>query len=298
MTASGSQHAHSPKIGLIGVGLLGTAIAERLLQSGMEVVGYDINPQNCVRVSQLGGKSAEGLEEVFQQCSWVILSLPNSNIVQEVIDKAINWISEQHYICDTTTGDPQSTIEVNNKLAIRRATYMDTTVVGSSEQLRRGEATLLVGGANADNSLLRSLLEKLSLHIFFTGPVGSAAKMKLVVNLAIGLHRAVLAESLALANALQLDLNSSLRALIGSPAYSRMMDTKGQKMLRGDFTPQAKLSQHRKDVQLMLAAARTANIELPLSNVHLQLLDDLVAAGFGELDNSAIVRAYLTRPVD
>ncbi len=116
--------------------------------------------------------------------------------------------------------------------------------------------------------------------------------MKLVVNLVLGLNRAVLAEGLALARALELDWSTCLEVLRAGAAYSAVMDTKGEKMITGDFTPQARLSQHLKDVRLMLEAAQRTGIELPLSNVHRSLLERAAAAGLGDLDNSAVLRAF------
>ena len=116
--------------------------------------------------------------------------------------------------------------------------------------------------------------------------------MKLVVNLALGLHRAVLAETLAFARASEVSPAVALEVLKAGAAYSRVMDDKGQKMLDHDFSVEAKLSQHLKDVRLILAAANAKNAKAPLSQVHRQLLERLEAAGYGEMDNSAIVMAY------
>ena len=82
-----------------------------------------------------------------------------------------------------------------------------------------------------------------------------------------------------------------MRVLLASAAYSRIMEAKASKMVRGDFRPQARLSQHLKDVRLILAAAGAAGASLPLSSVHRRLLQRAVALGFGEVDNSAIIKA-------
>jgi 3-hydroxyisobutyrate dehydrogenase-like beta-hydroxyacid dehydrogenase len=115
--------------------------------------------------------------------------------------------------------------------------------------------------------------------------------MKLVVNLALGLNRAVLAETLAFAHASEVSPAVALEVLKAGAAYSRVMDDKGQKMLDHDFTVEAKLSQHLKDVRLILAAA-AGHSKTPLSQVHRQLLESLEAAGYGDVDNSAIIMAY------
>jgi 3-hydroxyisobutyrate dehydrogenase-like beta-hydroxyacid dehydrogenase len=117
--------------------------------------------------------------------------------------------------------------------------------------------------------------------------------MKLVVNLVLGLNRAVLAEGLSFARACGLDGKAALNVLRAGAAYSRVMDTKGEKMLAGEFVPEARLSQHHKDVYLILDAARKSGIELPLSRVHERLLSEAEGIGCGDLDNSAIIRAYV-----
>jgi 3-hydroxyisobutyrate dehydrogenase-like beta-hydroxyacid dehydrogenase len=99
-----------------------------------------------------------------------------------------------------------------------------------------------------------------------------------------------LAEGLVLAQQLDLDLTQTLDVMRRSMAYSRIMDTKGEKMITQDFTPQAKLSQHLKDVRLMLAAS---SIPLPLSETHHQLLEKAESLGFGDADNSAVIKALL-----
>ena len=116
--------------------------------------------------------------------------------------------------------------------------------------------------------------------------------MKLVTNLVLGLNRAALAEGLAFAEAAGVDPQAALEVLRGSAAYSRQMDTKGDTMLTGDYAPVARLSQHLKDVRLMLALADRTGLSLPLSNTHRELLERAEDLGLGELDNSAIRRVW------
>ncbi|MGE3822443.1 MAG: NAD(P)-dependent oxidoreductase, partial [Isosphaeraceae bacterium] len=138
------------------------------------------------------------------------------------------------------------------------------------------------------------LIARQAYHV---GPSGSGLRMKLVSNLVLGLNRAALAESLILARNLGLDLRAVLSVLRDSPAASRVMETKGEKMIQGDYSPQARLSQHHKDVRIMLGLAENAGFRLPLSETHERILQAAEDAGLGGLDNSAIFAAYerLTR---
>ena len=170
--------------------------------------------------------------------------------------------------------------------------YLDATIAGSSQLVRDGMAVVLVGGDASVYQSHRDLWDVLFARHFYLGATGSGAKMKLAVNLVIGLHRAVLAEGLAFAKSMDLDLEQVLQVFRETPAYSAMMDTKGMKMIRGDFAPQARLAQHLKDVELILQQAGRGDAELPLSHLHRQLLQQLVQQGHGGLDNSAIAKAF------
>jgi 3-hydroxyisobutyrate dehydrogenase-like beta-hydroxyacid dehydrogenase len=195
-------------------------------------------------------------------------------------------------VLDTTTGRPESMAQLGTWLADHGAEYLDATIAGSSAQVRRGEVVVMLGGETETVARSEDLLRTFARVWFHLGPAGSGARMKLVVNLVLGLNRAVLAEGLALAKACGIDPATALELLKAGPAFSRVMETKGQKMLSGSFEPEARLAQHRKDVQLILEAADKAGQRLPLSMLHEQLLAELMADGFGDLDNSAILWAF------
>ena len=151
---------------------------------------------------------------------------------------------------------------------------------------------VLVGGTATVYEESRPILDTFAKKTFHIGPCGAGMRMKLVTNLVLGLHRAVLAEGLTFARAIGLDPANSLEILKASVAYSRTMDTKGHKMVEADFSVEARLSQHLKDVRLILSHGSTVDATLPLSEVHRQLLELAEAAGYGDADNSAILRAF------
>lgn len=273
---------------------MGLAIAERLLDAGHEVFGWDISPAQRNAFGKLRGRLAATATEVFAKCKRVILSLPDDRIVARVLCEVSSALRPDQIILDTSTGDPDAATGFGRQLAKRGVRYLDATVSGSSVQVRKGEVLLMVGGPKKTCERCRDLFRLFSKQAINTGPCGSGAKMKLVTNLVLGLNRAALAEGLTFARALGLEGQRPLAILRASMAYSRIMDTKGGKMLRDDFKPQAKLSQHLKDVRLMLSAAAAAGAKLPLSEAHRRLLELAEAAGLGQLDNSAIIRVMGT----
>jgi 3-hydroxyisobutyrate dehydrogenase-like beta-hydroxyacid dehydrogenase len=170
--------------------------------------------------------------------------------------------------------------------------YLDATVGGSSRQVRRGEAIVMAGGRAQAFRVCEDLFASFAQRMFHVGEWGAGARMKLVLNLALGLNRAVLAEALSFARAIGIAPRGALEVLEAGPAYSRVMEIKGKKMLNGEFSPEARLSQHLKDVNLILDLADKSGAHTPLSRIHRELLERAEAAGFGDEDNSAIIKAF------
>lgn len=269
-------------IGIIGVGLLGSAIATRLVAAGYTVLGYDLVPDR-----RIGAGSAQ---EVADKARTIVLCLPNSDVVQQVLG-ALKLIKGT-MIVDATTGEPETMAALGEKLARDGVDYLDATVLGSSRVVREGRAVVMAGGRRPVFDAAMPIFKTFAGRTFYMGSYGAGARMKLVANMALGLHRAVLAETLSFATASGISPVDALEVLKAGAAYSRVMDDKGAKMLKHDFSVEAKLSQHLKDVRLILAAAAAKGAKTPLSQVHRQLLEQLEKAGYGEADNSAIVMAY------
>ena len=286
------------KIGLVGLGLVGTAIAESLLARRFDVVGFDISHERCHQLDESGGNSVSSAADVANGVERVILSLPDTDAVRQAVEGPVGILKADSlptHIIDTTTGDPEETISLSDRLAERSITFLDSTISGSSKQVRDKEAVLMVGGDKAQFEKCRDIFSALAERVFYVGPSGSGSKAKLASNLILGLNRLALAEGLVFAEKLGLDLEAFLELLKATPAYSAIMDTKGEKMLKGDFTPQARVRQHHKDVTLILKYAQNASQELPLSKVHLDVLEKSIAAGDADQDNSAIIEEIRRR---
>jgi 3-hydroxyisobutyrate dehydrogenase-like beta-hydroxyacid dehydrogenase len=278
-------------VGMVGLGLMGTALTERLLGAAYSVRVWNRSREKADPLIALG---AVWDDNPFAVCDRVIISLFTSDTVAEVLGQMESGLHAGQILIDTTTGSPDQAAAFGDRLKSCGVNYLDAPISGSSEQTRRGEATAIVGGPAKAYQQCRDLFECLSKTTIYAGSCGNGSKMKLVSNLVLGLNRAALAEGLAFARALDLQDEATLQVLAETMAYSRIMDTKGRKMIESDFRTQAKLSQHLKDVHLMIDAARDAGLRLPLSETHSRLLERAQEAGFGEADNCAVIRAYDT----
>jgi 3-hydroxyisobutyrate dehydrogenase-like beta-hydroxyacid dehydrogenase len=293
MNSALQESAYELKVGLIGMGLVGQALIERLLAAGHQVIGFDVDQASRNSAAGKGVEIAPNAQAVAMECEVIFLSLPNHDIVQSVMEQLTPVLRPGMIVVDTTTGSPSIVEAIAARLDAQGVYWVDATISGSSDQLYRGEVTILAGGTSIAIQRCEPLFRAIANDWMHVGPCGSGLRMKLVSNLVLGLNRAALAEGLAFADALQLDAKLTLEALRRSMAYSRMMDTKGDKMIDKDFRPQGRLSQHLKDVRLMQSES---TIRLPLTDAHQQLLEKAEGLGHGDLDNSAVILAYDERP--
>jgi len=275
-------------VGLVGTGLFGTALAERLLADGYALTVFN---RTRSKTAPLLEKGARWSDNPLKECRRTIFSLFTTEQVAQVLEQMSAGLVPGQIILDTSTSDPQQTAALGQKLSGQGVSYLEAPFSGSSQQARNQQATALVAGDRMAFESCSDLWECLAAKTYYVGPLGNASKMKLVTNLVLGLNRAALAEGLAFAEAVGLTKGAALEVLLNSPAYSRIMDAKGPKMVQGEFSPQARLSQHIKDVRLMLKEAVRNSASLPLSAAHLKLLEHAEEIGLGELDNAAIIRA-------
>ncbi len=279
-------------IGMIGLGLMGGALAQRLrAPHGLRVVGYDPREECRARLAEIGGEPVQSVCEVFGSVKTVVFSLPDSNVVAAVVAEAGDSVRGATII-DTTTGEPNATAATGKALAAVDCDYLDATLSGTGPDARNGTLVVTAGGKAKVFERIDPVLRLFGERCFHVGPWGSGARIKLIINLVLGLNRVALAEGLALARRCGLEMEQTFNILRTGAAYSRAMDTKGQRMISGYFEPHAKLSQHLKDVRLILETGGEVGAALPFSTMHEEVLTELVERGFGECDNSAVILAF------
>jgi len=284
----------SAPVGLVGLGLVGRAIARRLATAGIPALGFDVREEARADLARHGTAIAASPAEIAAQCPLVLLAVFDSQDVLAVVEGPDGLASPGttvRTIVDCSTGTPQVLEHLARRLATRGIGFVEAPLSGSSEQIARGEATLLLGGEAQDIESCAAVLDALAPQRIHVGPAGFGAKAKLATNLVLGLNRAVLAEGMVFAERLGIAPELYLSLVLATPARSAAAESKGAMMVKEDFgRPQSRIRQHLKDVELMLERAGAAGQQLTLSEVHAALMRAAIAAGDGELDNAAIVR--------
>ena len=290
-----SNEKEQRPVGLIGLGLLGKAIAGRLLGAGFSVSGFDVSAPAREAARDMGVEVMDDHLAVAAACDVIFLSLPTSEIRQELLwgaGQLANSLQEGSLLLDTTTGRPEDTEADWARLNAMQVDFVDVCVLASSALVARGEAVLLVGDCEGHARGYTTLLDAFARQVFYLGKAGDGSRMKLVANQVLGLNRLVLAEALGLARRCGLDLDKTLEVLQSGPAASQVMFSKGPRMIAGDFEPEARLAQHGKDVGLIVELGDACGADLPVSRLHKDILERLIASGHGGLDNSAVVKAF------
>lgn len=284
------------RIGFVGLGLMGSGMVKNLLSAGFSVIGYDKDHRKMDVLCGEGFQKTDAPEAIAPQVEAIILSLPNSRVVNEVVKDSLNLPERGRsglVVIDTTTADPVMSEDLAATLRGRGIEMLDAAVSGTSKMCALRDVTFLVGGNEKTFNEGGPLFSALGKQAFYMGKSGAGATAKLIVNLVLGLNRMALAEGLCLAGKAGMDLHRILEVLKGSAAYSSAMDQKGLKMVEKEFLPpEGKLSFHLKDVGLMLDLGHRVNAPLILSSLHAQALRSEVAKGRGEWDNADIISFY------
>jgi 3-hydroxyisobutyrate dehydrogenase-like beta-hydroxyacid dehydrogenase len=221
-----------------------------------------------------------------------VLAVFSTDQVEQVVEHellpALGENSGKVVLCASTC-DPDRIATLGERVTPRGLRLLETPISGASGQVSRGEGVGLIGGDPKVVSDVEPILRALFPTYFHIGRIGDGGRAKLAVNLILGLNRLALAEGLTFAGRLGLDPQAFLEVARRSAAYSQVMDVKGAKMVRGDFAAEGRVTQHLKDVHLMLEQAERVKQKLPLLAVHADVLEALVRAGEGDLDNSAVI---------
>jgi 3-hydroxyisobutyrate dehydrogenase-like beta-hydroxyacid dehydrogenase len=279
-------------VGVIGVGLMGEVYARRLIAAGFTVIGYD-DPAKNERLAQFGAQAGT-LTDIAQKCDPIVVAVFNTEQVEDVVERALIPAAAGKIVLVTSTCDPDRIAALGARVG-GKLRFLETPVSGTSEQVRQGDGVGLIGGDPKIAADAAPVLDALFAKSFHIGKVGDGGRAKLAVNLILGLNRLALAEGLVFAARLGLDPAAFLDVARGSAAASQVMDTKGPKMIRSDFAPEGRVRQTLKDTQLMLDQARKAGQQLPLLQIHADVLQACVRHGDAEQDNSIVIEEIRRR---
>ena len=280
------------RIGVVGVGLLGSAVVARLLKGGFEVVGYDIRPDRVSALASSGLVGAGSPAEVVKAVDAVFTILTTPDVVERVwLDAGgvLDAAAPPTALLQMSTVSPGLAKKIGEAAAARGLRFLDTPVSGTSTAVAAGNGTIFAGGDRSLFEACRPMLETIAAKVVHVGEVGAASVAKLAANLIGGINAIALAEALVLGAKAGLAPAALLEALRQSPVRSGTMDMRGPLMVSHRFEPHIRLDLFLKDFGLMLKEGERLGVPLPLTSVAHQLCTATSAAGHGDEDLAAVI---------
>ncbi len=287
--------AETKPVGIVGVGLLGSAVAGVLLRSGYHVIGYDVMPEKLTALVAQGGKPAGSAAEVARSAGAVFTILPTLDSVTEAITGphgVLEGASANTTIIQMSTISPDLAVRIGEAASDAAVAFLDAPVSGTSSMVAQRDCVVTVGGERATFDGCLPVLEALARRVYYVGPCGMGSYLKLVTNLVMGLNGVVLAEGLTLARRAGLNPVQTLEILSQGAAASKILEVRGPLMIEGRFEPLMKMDLFLKDIRLMLEAGQRLHVPLPLTGIMQQLYTAAVAGGQATEDLSGIICLY------
>jgi 3-hydroxyisobutyrate dehydrogenase-like beta-hydroxyacid dehydrogenase len=280
------------RVGIVGVGLLGSAVAARLLARGFEVTGHDTRREALTALAPSGLAAAASPAEAASAADAVFTILPTPGVVEQVYLGPAGLLESAPpaaVLLQMSTISPGLAARLGEAARARSMPFLDTPISGHSAMVARGHSTIFVGGDAAIADRCRPVFDAIASRTVHVGAVGTASVAKLAANLLGGINVIALAEALVLGARAGLPPAALLEVLRQSPVSSGMLETRGPLMVSHQFDPFIRLDLFMKDFRLMLAEGERLGVPLPLTSVAHQLCTAASAAGHGDQDLAAVV---------
>ena len=274
-------------IGIFGLGLIGHALATRLMGHGFRAVGFDPDPEKMQMFEKSGATPCDATD--VWAAPIVFAAVFDTAQLETVIDTSPAGCTAT--LISVSTNDPEQMPEIARRAENRGLTFVEAPLSGTSRDLANGQAVFLIGGKVADYLKLETIFKAISRAQYHVGDYGNGNKTKLAINLVLGLNRAALAEGMVFARSIGLQPAGFLELLGNSAAASAVMKSKGPKMVAEDYTPLGRIAQSSKDFNLIHEAGARAGQGLPFTQTYLAAMQDCIESGEGDLDNAAILKS-------
>lgn len=281
------------RIGFVGVGRMGSNMARRLKDCGYPVTAvYDVRADAAAALAQeLGGRAASTLAEVTESADVIITVVTDDKAMAKIFSPGkkglLNNAAGKLFI-NCATVSPEAQISAYKAARKAGAGALEGCMAASITQAREGTLYLMCGGEEQTFNRARPILEKLSNNLRYIGPSGQAARVKLLVNMVMNMNTAALAEGLALADALGLDLAMVREVFSQTGANARVLQTDGEDMQNREHSCFFSGAHAAKDSGLALKLGKQKKLTLPLATATKKQYDRMVKVGLGELDKSGI----------
>lgn len=280
-------------VGIIGLGIMGSAYAKNLIAGGVSVAGADPTPEARQRLADMGGTAHEAMGEWLADCDLVILALVSPAVLRDVCAHLADLLPPEKVALDTGTFALADKEAARETLAAKGIHLLDCPVSGTGAQAAKADIVMMASG-NADAvAYARPFMGHFTKKVIDAGEFGMGSRLKFVANHAVALHNAAAAETLAYSDALGLDRKTTYDLLTSGAGQSKMSDLRMPLMISGDYDPPtASLMMFEKDLSVIGADLHRLGLKMPL----FEAVDELYKAASASLpethDTASVFEVY------
>ena len=229
----------SERVGVVGLGIMGSAMAANLVKAKFAVLGYDLLPQRRAELKRAGGEVARSTQDLGGRATIVITSLPSAHALRDVASGLAAEGRRGQIVVETSTLSISDKERARALLARRGISLLDCPLSGTGAQARTKDLVVYASGTRSAYRRCIHVLEGFARAHYFIGPFGAGSKMKFVANLLVAIHNVSTAEALVLGRKAGLDANTMVKVLADGAGSSRMLQVRGPMMVKRTYSPAA-----------------------------------------------------------
>jgi 3-hydroxyisobutyrate dehydrogenase len=285
------------RVGIIGTGLLGKALATRLLNTGHMVIVYNRTREKAESLKSIGAQVVDSPKQVAKGSDLVVTIVKDAKAVESVSfgkDGIVHGKHENLIVADISTISPISSQKIAKRFLKHGISMIDSPVMGGPGLAEKGQLVVMIGGKKEVVKKCKSFFDSISEKMFYLGANGSGEAMKIAMNLQISILALSLSEGIILARKSGLDPLMFLEVLNSTYFKTGMSINKGPKMVKGSFEPSFFLNMMQKDLDEINYTAKEFGANLPTAKLANELYQKAIKSGLGELDYTGIL-AYLEK---
>jgi len=282
-----------PEIGYLGLGIMGSAMAGRLIDAGYKVTVWNRSPQKCADLAAkfASVKVAETPKAVIDRCDITFACTSDPASARAVVfgeNGVLAGMKEGKKFVDMSTVDEETSKEIATAITAKKGIFLEAPVSGSKGPALQGQLVILAAGDKALCEEAQPCFDVMGKRTFFLGEVGAGARMKLVVNMMMGIQIAALSEGLAVGTKAGLEGNDILEVLKEGALNCPMYSLKGPAMIEGKYPTAFPLKHQQKDVRLAIGLGDQLGQPMPVAAAANETLKAARAAGYGDDDMSKV----------
>jgi len=279
----------SNAVGMIGLGIMGSAMSANLIRAGFKVVGYDVLPQRLREHRKAGGTVAHGCAEVAKHCDILVTSLPSAEALLDTAAVLAKSARRGQIVIETSTLPIDVKEGARKRVAARGAILLDCTLSGTGAQARAKDVVVYASGDRKSYGRIALVLDGFARAHYYVGAFGAGSKVKFVANLLVAIHNVAAAEAMVLAMKSGLDPAMVLKVVADGAGSSRMLQLRGPMMVKGDYSDATmKVKIWQKDMTIIGDYARKIDCPTPLFSASAPFYSAAMAMGRGAEDTAAV----------